>query len=309
MRRPRPFITVLLLLAACASPDGPGVAPGESATSASTLERRYEDGEVFRYVMTGTNQHGERTRSYSAECEVHVVRGEDGVFREEVRWTRLEVDGREVELGTAGGEDRAPHQVLSLDPAFTLTLPALAGVPPFLIGPILDLMTIYVDLHRNLHQGRLQRSGDHAFVPHGAPNSWADGTRIVLGQDCIDFDLTLERADPSGAELVVRHVPPERSSVQLPAAWMQEPVGARPNNWVQATKVSEGEAPSYVAAVGQESFEVRIVVAAPSNRIVRATLDNPVDVVERRCSDLAFTECDEAVRYRIQRVIELRAVE
>jgi len=73
--------------------------------------------------------------------------------------------------------------------------------------------------------------------------------------------------------------------------------------------VSAGESPIYVAAVGQESFEVRIVVAAPSNRIVGATMDNPVDVVERRCSDLAFTECGEAVRYRIHRVIELRSVE
>jgi len=57
-------------------------------------------------------------------------------------------------------------------------------------------------------------------------------THVLIGESAIDFDMTLKtvmrRRD---GVLVVRHVPPEKSAVKLPTAWMQTPVGNAPNNW------------------------------------------------------------------------------
>jgi hypothetical protein len=47
----------------------------------------------------------------------------------------------------------------------------------------------------------------------------------------------------------------------------------------------------YVAAVGRETFDVQLVVSLVDGRIVSATMDNPVDVLERTCSDAALTSC------------------
>ena len=143
-------------------------------------------------------------------------------------------------------------------------------------------------------------------VPHGQPNSWADGTSVILGEDCIDFELTLERLEASRALLRVRHVPPEEARIRLPAPWMQERVSSdAPNNWVQVQR-DRSTPGAFVAAAGHETFDVAIEVERPSGRIVLATMDNPVDVVQRHCADEALTRCGEPARYRIHRRIELR---
>ncbi|MCP5118954.1 MAG: hypothetical protein GY953_49740, partial [bacterium] len=90
-------------------------------------------------------------------------------------------------------------------------MPDLRGVEPALIGPITDLMAFYVDLWLAIKSCHL---------------TGADGTRVVIGEDSIDFDITLAELDRPNevATVVVKHVPPERSAVRLPAAWMREPV-------------------------------------------------------------------------------------
>jgi hypothetical protein len=49
-------------------------------------------------------------------------------------------------------------------------------------------------------------------------------------------------------------------------------------------------------------------IALSDGRIRSATMDNPVDVMERVCRDAALTSCGEARRYRIHRHIVVREV-
>jgi hypothetical protein len=44
-------------------------------------------------------------------------------------------------------------------------------------------------------QLKLSHVAQRAYFEHGTPTSWADGERILLGEDSIDFDLTLVSAD------------------------------------------------------------------------------------------------------------------
>jgi hypothetical protein len=128
---------------------------------------------------------------------------------------------------------------------------------------------------------------------------------VVLGEDAVDFDITLTAVDTvrAFARLDVRHVPTTDQHVTLPAEWMRAPLFETPNNWVQVTHADDGR---YIAGVGRETFDVQWVVRLSDGRLMSATMDNPVEVLERRCDDAALTVCGDPVRYRILRTIVVR---
>ena len=116
--------------------------------------------------------------------------------------------------------------------------------------------------------GALTKAGDHFYFRNPMPaSSWADGTRVLIGESAIDFDMTLKAVDSAAgtAVLVVKHVPPEKSAVKLPAAWMQTPVGDAPNNWVGVQKEQNG---TYTASVGEETFTDEIKVSLADGKIL-----------------------------------------
>ena len=83
---------------------------------------------------------------------------------------------------------------------------------------------------------------------------------------------------------------------------MSASVADTPNNWVEVSKTQEGK---FSAQVGKETFVARIKISLADGRIISATLDNPVEVLERVCTDAALTSCGEPVRYQIRRQIEI----
>lgn len=267
------------------------------------LARHYQEGEKIVYTISCINQSRSKTTEYEARAEGVVSKDPSGVFVENFAWTDLDLNAGQLRLSQAS---RAFREPLSLATGFKLAIPDLSRVQTGLIGPIADLLTFYADVKIAMNQKGLMRAGDHAYVKFGAPNSWADGTKVVVGQDVIDFDVTLKSIDQAAqvAMLVVRHVPPAQPQIKLPAPWMSEPVGNSANNWVQVEKGSDGK---YVAGVGQETFDVEIKVALATGRILSATMDNPVKVMERSCNDAALTDCGSPERYSIRRQITLHA--
>jgi hypothetical protein len=293
------FFSPLHLQSQSANPAQPVVVPA----SQPTLERHYREGETVAYKMTGVNQSHQGTIRYEARAEGVVKKAPSGVFFEEFAWTELQLNGAEFALSPASRELR---ETASLESGFPFTIPDLSKVQPILIGPITDLLTFYADTMLSMSQKELVHAGDHVYVKNGTPNSWADGSYVLFGQDAIDFDITLRSIDPSAqiATLVVRHVPPAQSQVKFPTAWMREPVGASQNNWAEVEKGQDGK---FAAQVGRETFEANIKIALATGRIVSATMDNPVEVLERTCNDAALSDCGAPVRYGIRRQITLEA--
>jgi hypothetical protein len=278
------------------------VAPLAGQTGApSLLARRYRLGDSLHFSMSASNQGRTQTVRYSADADGVVRKDSLGRFIEEFEWSHLVRDGAAVSLpaGTA-----AVRQRLTLAPEFMLP-PDVAHADPRLVGPVLDLLTFYVDLWLSAKTA-LARAGDHARVPANTTNSWADGHYVILGEDAIDFEMTLLSIDSAvgRARLQVRHVPPARTIVRAPASWMQAPLFDTPNNWVEVTKTTDT---SYVAGIGRETFDVQIDVRLSDGSILAATMDNPVDVMERVCRDSALASCDAPHRYRILRRISLQA--
>jgi len=276
---------------------------GASLFSQAVLARHYQDGEKIAYTISCLNHSRSKTTEYEARAEGVASKDQAGIFQENFAWTDLQVNDQQVRLSAAS---RAFREPLSLAAGSRLGIPDLSKVQAGLIGPITDLLTFYADMKIAMNQKGLMRAGDHAYVNFARPNSWADGTRVIVGEDSIDFAILLQSIDTTTevATLVVRHVPPEQPQLKLPARWMSTPVGASQNNWVQVEKTSDGK---YVAGVGQETFDVEIKVALANGRILSASMDNPVDVMERVCTDAALTACGDPERYSIRRQVRLDA--
>jgi hypothetical protein len=277
----------------------------ESPQSAGTppvgaFHRQYREGEAIKYHMKGKNE----AWQYEIDGNGVVEKNAAGAFVEEIGWSELHSGGAALPIPP---ESAAFRQELSLDPAFGMRLPDFSKVSPMLIGPMADLMTFYSDLWLAGKMGNLSKVGDHAYIPMSSANSWADGSRVVLGEDSIDFDLTFKEIDQSAqtAKLLVRHVPPKEPKIKLPAEWMKKPVADTPNNWVEVAKNGD----KYVAEVGKEIFDVEIVVSLRDGRMLSATLENPVKAIRRECSDAALTSCGEATPRDILRQITVRSVE
>jgi hypothetical protein len=229
-----------------------------------------------------------------------VTRNSAGVFIVEFTWSGLVYNGNAVPLPSRG---RTVEQQLSLDPEFKLSIPDFSKVPPPLVGPMADLLTFYADAQLAMRQRKLRRAGDHVYVKDSRPNSWADHVHTLVGEDVVDLDITLATINvpKDTATLMVRHVPPRELKISLPAEWLRVPVMDTPNNWTQVIK----ENTTYIAAVGKETFTDRIVLNLENGEINSATMDNPVDVLERQCTDETLQNCSTAQRYGIHRHIEI----
>jgi hypothetical protein len=282
---------------------GAAVVAGQApAPSHNPLQRQYHEGDALVYRMNGVNE----AWHYSVEGKGVVKKDAAGAFFEEYQWGKMESDGQAMALRA---DSDAFRQRLSLDPNQIPSPPDVSKVDPKLIGPVMDFMTFYADLWLANKLGQLTHAGDHFYFRNPMPaSSWADGTRVLIGESAIDFDLTLKAVDTAAgtAVLVAKHVPPEKSAVKLPAEWMQKPVGDMPNNWVGVTKEQNG---TYTAAVGQETFTVEIKVSLADGKILSATMDNPVKTIERSCADEALTKCGEAKPHVILRKIDITLVQ
>ncbi len=265
------------------------------------LSHDYREGEKIVYYMTATNRGRTETIQYSAQANGVVKKDPDGTFHEEYGWSHLVVNGKEMPLNQASLD---LIQRVSIPPAHNVAMPNLAVVNPMLIGPITDLLTFYADLTFAGKGKALVHAGDHSYVEYGTPASWADGTYTILGQSSFDFDLTLQEIDAAKgtATLYVRHVPPAKPQIRPPAEWMNAPVADTPNNWVEVSRMAGGK---YEAEIGKEIFNDTIVMSLKTGKIISASMDNPVEVLSRVCTDAALTSCEDPVRYQIRRQVEI----
>jgi hypothetical protein len=266
------------------------------ADAPSQLLRRYLEGEKLAYLMKGTNE----AWHYQIRADGIVKKDAAGYF-EEYQWSNLISDGQPVALSPATAGFR---QQVTLDTNHNLGLADLSKADPRLIGPITDFLTFYVDLWIAKKAAHLSEPGDHFYFKRGIPNSWADGSYTSLGEDSIDFDFTLKQIDRTAntAILLVRHVPPEKPQIKLPADWMQNPVTDAPNNWVQVQVRPGGK---FLAAVGKETFDVAIQVSLLDGKILSGTIENPLETIERECTDVALTQCGDPRPRPIHRHIEI----
>ena len=285
------YWTTVLTVAAALVP----LAAQNAPQAERLLSRRYVEGDRVQYLMKG--QDGGST--YEVRITGTTKKASDGHFVEEFAWADMVADGARRALAATS---QAFRLAVTLEGGAPFEMPDLSKAPG-LIGPITDLMTFYADLFLAMHQGALRNAGDHFYFPTPITSSWADGAIVVLGEDHIDFDITLTAVNTvtDTATLLIKHVPPPAPKIRLPADWMLTPVAETPNNWVQVRKTATG----FAASVGKETFDVTLNVDRSNGKILSARMENPVTKVTRACSDAALTQCGDVQATPILRRIEL----
>lgn len=275
------------------------VAAQDPSPNSTLLARRYQEGEKLSYRMKGLNEQWR----YEVDADGIVKKAPDGTYFEDFGWSHLVSDGKESALSPA---TQSLRQDLTLDTRRTPGFPNLSQADPRLVGPLTDMLTFYVDVRLAIKNGKLAKAGDHFYFKRGTPASWADGNYVLVGESSIDFDITLKEVNQAKntATLLARHVPPEKPEVRLPAEWMHKPVADTANNWVLVQKRGKDK-DKYLAAVGKEIFNDEIVLSLTDGKILSATMDNPVQTVERECSDAALTQCGDPQPHLIRRQVEI----
>ncbi|WP_263383898.1 hypothetical protein [Granulicella arctica] len=276
----------------------PAISPPQAEAESGILQRRYAEGSVLHYLMTGNND----GRQYTILATDIVKRDANRRYYEEVAWSGLTSNEQQALTLVS----LAMRQTLSLDdPATYLKVPDLSNVQPLMIGPITDTLTFYSDLLLAT-KAQLVQPGQSTYVARTAPNSWADGQRVLLGQDVVDFSLKVDAVDPveHTETLLIQHLPPPALHVQLPAKWMEEPTSVKPNNFVQISRQND----EFVAETGKETFDVRLTVDTRDGHIVSAAMHNPVVLRVRTCKDRQLTQCDPETSKTILREITWKLV-
>ena len=223
------------LSAAEAPSNVPATLPHPAAQT--MLTRQYQEGEIVFYRMAASNRDRFRTTTYRADATGTVKKEASGRFVEEFTWSNFVFDDKPLDLPAA----KDFRQLLSRSPGYPMSVPDLRPVLK-IVGPITDLLTFYADLVVATQRGALSREGDHFRFEYGTPASWADGSYVVLGEDSIDFDVTLKALTEADrvATLLVRHVVPTAPRIRIPVEWMRAPVADTPNNWVEVQKLPGG---------------------------------------------------------------------
>ena len=234
-----------------------------SVSFAADFGRAYMPGEAFTYRIEGRQTaDGVEVSRYGESARAFVGRlPDDGPFFEQLRWR----DGF--------------LQQVSLDPQFKNVVPDLSRAPQGLTGPILDTLTFFVDARLTSKSGR---------IPHGKPNSWADGRRVLVGSDRLDFEVTPLGAKDGVAAFQVDHVPPDGG-----------------DNWFQLV----GQDGRFVDQRGIETFRVLLRIRRSDGALLSATMSNPVEYSERSCADRELKDCGAASRHSLLREIAFRREE
>ena len=275
---------------------------GSSSPAAPFLRRIYHDGDRLVYRFRATNKDRRKTVRYSAQAACTVKRDTAGRYTESIAWSELTVNESRMPAGAA--EFR---QICSLDTSSRIVFPDISKVNPFLVGPISDLLIFYADFQLAARSYELNAPGTRTHVENSKPNSWADGRRIRVGEDQLEFDLSLGEIDPADSTITlsVRHSPPSWSNVNMPAHWMYHPIDSTPNNWVQVTRDEKGV---YVGSIGSESYTVVMKIDLRTGAILNGTLENIIDILQRDCADSLLTNCGDTVRYTVRRQSEMQHI-
>ncbi len=274
-------------------------------------ERKYQKNGIFYYKMTGLND-GRRYEAISRHRVIEI----QGNFHEEISWIQLKSDGENIDLKPL----KDFTQLLSLDKNFHGTPPDISKIPPqlrkFILGPIFDLMTFYVDLNPRLFLTKMKELelGQPIHIPYNKPSSWADGEFLLIGEDCIDFKLTFQEQTLNKALMRVEHFPPsENLKINLPEKWMQDVFPNGKTNWIQISKIP-GKGEKLFVSYGYEYFDVHIYIDTKDGKILSANMYNPVEIMNRVCSkfqklennQLKLLECSEAEYKHTYRSISLK---
>jgi hypothetical protein len=294
--RPRIPVVVLCLAALAAGCAGSHV-----------HERVYAPGETYRYEMVRTyHENGAFKREEIAQS-VHEVPA-DGAPRERISFSKLtkQTDEGTEDLTVAIAAFPAYEaSIAQADNPHALALPDIKGWDMGVVGPVTDLHTFLVAVSPQVGVDKVQRPGDTYTSPEAPVASWANGDDIPVGEDCIQIAITMKSLDADSAVYETSFTPPAEQTLEMLQPWMEaQVVDGTPNNFQQQMKMG----PAAAVMWGREEFVITTTVRRSDGMILRATMDNTLDLRLKVGCDPALTTCQHELPMKIQRDLTLELI-
>lgn len=262
------------------------------------FQRRYVDGDSYRYRVTSkAERNGMPDGEATAVSHHTVVVPRDGAPFERIGWIQYvtrDASGRETPSADA---EKVPPYEISLAAQGRVDLPRTTV--PAMIGMVTDLNTFMVAISPRVGVQRLRTVGDRHTHPELLRGNFADGRQIVLGQDCTELTLTLRELTADMARIETRFVVPTRECLGV-RTWMtrREPLASN----FQMIRNPSGEI--FDAFWGTEVFTVVSEVRRSNGQILKATMDNTLDLTMKTC-DVSFAICKGEYPVKSHRVVTL----
>ena len=258
-----------------------------SAPKQSILNRRYQDGEVIKYhIYHSYFENGVLKEIQEGNALSKTVAEPAGGFHESVTWKRLTSNGKEVKA------DPNYKQILTLDPKSKLKM---AIPPPTMMNRLVfDTLNFFANEFVAISKANLIQPGDHALLNGKGVNSWKNPqTGIILGADCLDYDVMLLALNGRHATVRVVNIPPlSACEIALPEgnwSWLKNQLGEPENNLFQIQKQADGK---FMAFSGIEIVDTIMQIDIESGKILSASMHNPVVRQVAICYDEKGNGCE-----------------
>lgn len=263
------------------------------------FQRRYVDGDSYQYRVTSKSERNGKPDGEATAVSRHtVVVPPDGVPFERIGWTEYVTRDASGQQTPRADAERVPPYAISLDAQGRVDLPKVTV--PAMIGMVTDLNTFMVAVSPRVGVQALRNVRDRHTHPDLLRGDFADGRQIVLGQDCTELTLTLVGLTPDVARIESRFAVPMRAClVMRPWVTTRGPIASNFH------MVMNPSGDVFDGFWGTEVFTIVSDVRRSDGQILKATMDNALDLTMKMGCDVAFAVCKGNVPVKSHRVVTL----
>ena len=170
-----------------------------------------------------------------------------------------------------------------------------------MVGMVTDLNTFMVALSPRVGVQMLRRLGEHHTHSELLRGDFANGGTTVVGQDCTELTLTLVGLTTETARIESRFAVPMRECIAFREPWMALR-GQASSNFQMIRKASDT---AFEVFWGSGVFTIISEVRRTDGRLLRATMDNTLDLMMRMGCDAVLVTCSGEFPVRTHGVVTL----
>lgn len=266
------------------------------------LERKFRQGEIFRYRLTMDELHnGQWTSTLVSVCELKTVIDSNGVPNDEVRWiSKKKITPKDTVDETNEALSVKPFNI-SVDIRGSLKIPKIEQ--PGMTEPIQDFITFFVAVSPQLGTTELNQKGDSIVNTKTIQADFSNGHPIIKGDDC--FRVTKQLIDVTKKELLfkISFLPPDQSCFNYILDEMKEPVMKdAPNNFQMLQETGNDR---LNVQYGREKFIINSTNRRSDGKIISATMSNTLNLKLKLNCNKEYKDCQGEFQFVMQRNLRL----
>jgi len=263
--------------------------------------RKYKTGEREQYEIKCVESFNGKLSSITiAKCELTTIKV-NGIFYDEVKWiSKLMIKGNDTLVQDDLAKRVASYKI-SLDNNGSLDIPKIEV--PEMTQPIQDFNTFFVAISPHLGNNNLVKPGDYYKVPSQINGNFANGSSILVGNDCFDVDIKYVSDSLRYRKTLVKFAPSKVAGIKYLLSEMTTPIVDGVVNNFQMVMPS-GDL--FNVQYGVESFSIESMVERKSGILTKATMNNELELKLKMNCNKEFENCSTQMSFQTNRFLIVR---